>query len=168
MLRITKQTDYGIVLMTFFARDRQQDVHNARDLALRTQLPQPTVTKILKVLAREGLLLSQRGVKGGYQLARDPHSISVADVIRALEGPIAMTQCCEDGPGCERQKACPVSPNWRVLDRAVRHAIETVTLDQMAGRITDKPDDQHGNGQSSDAVHGSDNEALGATHATDP
>jgi DNA-binding IscR family transcriptional regulator len=64
MIRMTKQADYGIVLMTYFALDGEQLVHNARDLAEKARLPQPTVTKILKVLAREGLLISQRGVKG--------------------------------------------------------------------------------------------------------
>ena len=78
MLRITKQTDYAIVLMTNFAVTRQGSVHNARDLARLVNLPLPTVSKILKALARADLLASHRGVKGGYSLARNPDEISVA------------------------------------------------------------------------------------------
>jgi FeS assembly SUF system regulator len=129
---MTKQADYGIVLMTYFALDGEQQVHNARDLAEKARLPQPTVTKILKVLARQGLLISQRGVKGGYRLAQRPEQVNIAEIITALEGPIAITQCCEQGHGCQRGGYCPVRGNWRKIDRAVRNALSGITLAQMA------------------------------------
>ena len=129
---MTKQADYGIVLMTYFALDRQRRVCNARDLAQRARLPQPTVTKILKALARGGLLVSQRGINGGYRLVREPEEISVGEVVAALEGPIAITQCCENGAGCDQEAFCPVRSNWQLIDRAVRGALDGVTLAQMA------------------------------------
>ena len=90
MIRITKQTDYGIVLLTHMAAhaDRQ---YNAPDLAAEAHLPLPMASKILKLLAREGVLVSHRGVKGGYSLGRHPQAISMAEIIAALEGPIAIT-----------------------------------------------------------------------------
>jgi Rrf2 family protein len=90
MIRIGKMTDYGIVLLSYFVHDEKK-AHNARDLSLESSLPLPTVSKILKGLSRAELLVSQRGVKGGYRLAFKPESISVATIIQALEGPIAMT-----------------------------------------------------------------------------
>jgi FeS assembly SUF system regulator len=94
MIRLTKQTDYGIVLLTHLAQDPARHA-NAPELAAETGLPLPTVSKILKLLARGDLLSSHRGVKGGYCLGRLPSQITVAEVITALEGPIAMTECVE-------------------------------------------------------------------------
>jgi FeS assembly SUF system regulator len=131
MLRITKQTDYGIVLMTHFAADEARSVHNARDLAAMTKLPLPTVSKILKAMARADLLLSHRGVKGGYSLARDPAAISVAAIIEALEGPIAITECLDDGAECDIEGSCPVRTNWERLNGAVRDSLDAIPLSEM-------------------------------------
>ncbi|HEV8629360.1 MAG TPA: Rrf2 family transcriptional regulator, partial [Thermoanaerobaculia bacterium] len=90
MLRITKQTDYGIVLLSLMATEPERQF-NAPELAAEAQLPLPTVSKILKLLARDGLLVSHRGVKGGYGLSRPPGAITVAAIIGSLEGPIAIT-----------------------------------------------------------------------------
>ena len=87
MLRITKQTDYGIVLMTCFAIDEAGRVQNARDVARDTNLPLPTVSKILKALARGGVLISHRGVKGGYSLARSPEAITIDAEPREIHAP---------------------------------------------------------------------------------
>ena len=106
MIRLSRLADYGIVVMTHMARhpDRQ---HAAPEIAAQTQLPLPTASKILKGLVRAGLLISHRGVKGGYGLARSATAISVADVIVALEGPIALTACVEHGPGdCDIEALC--------------------------------------------------------------
>ena len=84
MLRITRQTDYGIVLMTLFSGKSEKDVKSARDMAEETNLPLPTVSKILKSLTRGGLLESKRGVKGGYALSRASGEISVANIINAV------------------------------------------------------------------------------------
>jgi FeS assembly SUF system regulator len=131
MIRITKQTDYGIVLLTHFATEPGRQ-YNAPDLAAAAQLPLPTVSKILKLLAREGLLLSHRGVKGGYGLARSAQQISMAEIIAALEGPIAMTECEDEHGDCFHEPVCQVRSNWHRINVAVRAALEGITLAEMA------------------------------------
>lgn len=131
MIRITKQTDYGIVLLTHLAGQPER-LYNAPDLAAETHLPLPMVSKILKLLAREGLLTSHRGVKGGYALTRLPEEISMADVIRILEGPIAITECVDDGGDCAHQSICPVRGHWQKINEAVRGALDGLSLAEMA------------------------------------
>jgi FeS assembly SUF system regulator len=140
MIRLTKQTDYGIVLMTRLALDPARQV-NAPDLAFDVQLPLPTVSKILKVLARQELLTSHRGVKGGYTLARPPEAITVAEIIDALEGPIAMTECIEHSPGaCIQEPVCPNRSNWQVINAAVRQALSGISLADMARPLRPRPE----------------------------
>jgi len=131
MIRITKQTDYGIVLLTHLATHRETQ-YNAPDLATETQLPAPTVSKILKLLAREGLLASHRGVKGGYTLAREPRDISMAQIIAVLEGPIAMTECEDEHGDCVHEPTCHVRSNWHRINVAVRDALAGISLAEMA------------------------------------
>jgi FeS assembly SUF system regulator len=134
MFRLTKLTDYGIVLLTHFAQHPERDAQNARELAAETRLPLPTVGKLLKELTQRGLLVSHRGTHGGYALARPAASISVAEVITALEGPIAITECnTASDPGlCEHESGCAVRTNWRVVNHAIRQALEKISLAQMA------------------------------------
>lgn len=131
MIRITKQTDYGVVLLTYLAGHPERQF-NAPDLAAETRLPLPMVSKILKLLAREGLLSSHRGVKGGYSLGRRPEEITMAEVIRALEGPIAITECIEDGGDCAHESLCSVRGHWQKINEAVRGALEGLSLAEMA------------------------------------
>lgn len=135
MLRMSRITDYGIVLLTHLAAEADgsgETVHNARELAARAGLPLPVVSKILKALTREGFLLSQRGVKGGYALARRPEEISVASVIDALEGPIALTDCGTELNGaCAREARCAVRQPWQQINREVRKALEKVRLSDL-------------------------------------
>jgi len=136
MLRITKQTDYGIVLMTAIARRRDRAIHKTRDLAAETKIPLPMVSKILKSLAKSDLLVSHRGVNGGYGLARAPQEISVAEMIDALEG-FAITECVLDAPegsngkDCRHDGTCPVQANWNRINRAIRSALESISLAEM-------------------------------------
>ena len=112
MHRISRLTDYGIVLLAHLAGERGGTTHNARELAQRSNLPLPAVSKILKTLTHEGLLVSHRGAKGGYGLARDASEISVAEIIAALEGPIALTECTL-GPGhCHQEITCMTHLPW--------------------------------------------------------
>jgi FeS assembly SUF system regulator len=132
MIRLSRLADYGIVIMTRFARTPGH-LLTAPEVATQTRIPQPMVSKILKTLAREGMLRSHRGAKGGYSLGLDPHRLSVADVIGALEGPIALTACVEHGSGdCEIEQFCPARSNWRRLNDAVRAALDQVSLADMA------------------------------------
>ncbi len=133
MLRITKQTDYGVVLMTLFATRRSGEARSARDLALETGLPLPMVGKILKLLVREGLLASQRGARGGYRLGRPAGQIYVADIVRALEGPIAITECVETGPGeCRFLACCSLQPTWVRINQAIQQVLQGISLEDMA------------------------------------
>jgi FeS assembly SUF system regulator len=130
MLRVTKLADYGIVMLTYFATHRENTL-NARDIASGVSLPMPVVSKVLKSLSKAGLLTSQRGTKGGYGLARPPEEITVAAIIRALEGPIAMTECTDMKRDCNLELGCPVRTNWHLINWAIQSALEKITLDQM-------------------------------------
>lgn len=134
MIRMSKLTDYGIVVLRHFALYADRPVHNARGVASGTSLPLPTVSKLLKALQRKGFLESHRGVKGGYVLTRKPSEIAVAEIIKALEGPIAITDCCDttvETGGCDHETGCPVRDHWHVINVAVEKALENVYLDQM-------------------------------------
>jgi FeS assembly SUF system regulator len=131
---MSRQTDYGIVLLTHFARSPEGATLTARGLAAFTRLPRPTVSKILKLLTREGLLVSQRGVKGGYRLSRSPEEITVAHMIHALEGPIAMTVCVDASPReCEHESSCACRPSWQQINEKVRGALDTISLAELSG-----------------------------------
>jgi FeS assembly SUF system regulator len=132
MIRLGKLTDYGLVLMSHIARSPVERLHTARDLAVQCHLPVPTVSKILKALLQGGLVDSHRGMKGGYTLAREPHLISIAAVIAALEGPLALTECSLDIAGlCELESSCPIKDNQRIINQVVRGALERVTLSDL-------------------------------------
>ncbi|MEM6792358.1 MAG: SUF system Fe-S cluster assembly regulator [Acidobacteriota bacterium] len=129
---MTKQADYGIVLLSIMAVQPERRFA-APELAGETQLPQPTVSKIMKLLARGGVLDSHRGVKGGYSLSTHPDDISVARLIEVLDGPIAFTECIEDSPGeCSQEATCHLRGNWQRINRAVRSALEQITLAELA------------------------------------
>lgn len=131
MIRITKQTDYGIVLLTHMM-GQEEHRFSAGELAEETRLPAPMVSKILKILAREGLLDSHRGVKGGYSLRRSAGEISVAEIIHAIEGPIGITECIDDAAGeCGFASFCGLRSNWNQINNAIRETLEKITLAEM-------------------------------------
>lgn len=133
MIRITKIADYGILLMAEMAAEGLGAVHNARCLSDSTRIPQPMVSKILKMLARDGLLVSHRGQKGGYSLSRSAGRITVAEIITALEGPIALIECADHDKDhlCDLQAVCAVSSPWRKINDAVCDALSAITLEEM-------------------------------------
>ena len=130
MLRVSKLTDYGTVILSFMAKN-SADVHAAIDIAAATGIPLPTVGKILKSLVHEQVLISTRGAKGGYALAAAPEKITVARVINALEGPIALTECRISHQGCEQAAGCGIRGNWSLINQAIHNALESVTLADM-------------------------------------
>ncbi|HTV65897.1 MAG TPA: SUF system Fe-S cluster assembly regulator [Bryocella sp.] len=133
MIRLAKLTDYGLVLMTIMARHGVATVHTARDLAADSRLPLPTVSKVLKQLLQSGLLTSHRGLKGGYGLAKEPVDISVAEIVTALEGPIALTECSTDTSGlCDLERSCPTRANQQIITQVMRGALEKVMLADLA------------------------------------
>jgi len=129
VFRLSKTTDYGIVLMAQLAGDEPRArPQNARELAESSDLPFPMVGKILKALAREGLLVSQRGAKGGYSLAKAPEELTVSEMIRVLEGPVALTDCAIGPALCAHETMCAVREPWQVISRVVEGALADVTL----------------------------------------
>ena len=131
MLRIAKLTDYAIVVMVELTH-AVDEVHSAQRLAEATRLELPTVSKLLKLLTRAGLVRSFRGVNGGYRMDRPAGEISVADIITAIEGPIAMTQCSVDPGLCQQEDSCTLQSNWQRISQAVAAAMEEVSLTEMA------------------------------------
>ncbi len=134
MLRISRIADYGVVLGTRLAMLPHDDVRSVRDLAAETGIPQPTVSKILKLLVRQGVVDSTRGARGGYRLARRPEDVTVAEVIAALEGPIGVTECGQSDHehDCELSGRCFVRGNWQRINEAIAHALHQITLAEMA------------------------------------
>ena len=135
MFRMTKMTDYGILLLTQFAAHEDRAAFTARELAHESHLPLPTVGKLLKQLSHGGLLVSQRGIRGGYSLARRPREISVASIIATLEGPVAITEC-NGAVRCEHETFCSTRPNWHVINETIRASLEGLTLADMTRPLT--------------------------------
>ncbi len=135
MIRLSRLADYAVVVMTDIARS-DEPIHSGAELAATLILPAPTVSKVLKLLARGGLLESRRGVKGGYTLARSADAISIADIVGAVEGPIALTDCAEHaGHECDRVAFCQTQYNWQIINNAVREALERITLSEMCSPL---------------------------------
>lgn len=130
MLRLSRLTDYAVVVLVRLAQaDR---VETAPGIAATTGIPEPTVAKVLKSLAQGGLVASQRGAHGGYRLIRSLAAIPVADVIVAIDGPIAMTACVEGaGVSCESQSLCPMAGRWGVVNDAISEALTGISLADM-------------------------------------
>jgi FeS assembly SUF system regulator len=133
MFKLNKLADYATVLLAIMAAEPAR-LYNGQELSAKSHLPAPTVAKLLKQLTRGGLLESLRGAHGGYRLTRTPARISVADIIRALEGPIAVTDCSVHGHGCDISRTCGSRTTFRLIDRAIRNALEAVSLADMAAR----------------------------------
>lgn len=132
MLRISKLADYGTVVMAYMA-DAPQRVLSAQEIAWAIGLELPTVSKILKMLAREKLLLSQRGVKGGYLLARPAEAISIAEIIDALESrPSGLTECSSATGLCRHESVCAVRSNWQRISKMVHEALQDIRLTELS------------------------------------
>lgn len=132
MIRLSKLTDYAIVLLSQIVR-MDGKVATTTTLTAATGLPYPTVSKVLKTLTRGGLLHAQRGATGGYALSRSSTEISVADVVQAMDGPIAITDCVEGGAGgCGIEKCCPLNGHWNKINRVVQGALAEVSLREIA------------------------------------
>jgi FeS assembly SUF system regulator len=142
MIRLAKLTDYGIALMSHLARADERTVHSARDIAERTAIPLPTVSKLLKLLSQAGLLQSQRGVRGGYSLTRPAAQMSVSEVVVALEGPLNLTECGDNEvphSSCSIEHVCRVKPHWQTINVAIRSALDQLSLADMAAPQLSRP-----------------------------
>jgi len=132
VIRLSKLTDYAVVMLSHMAA-RETEVYTTARLEQRSAVPEPTAAKILKLLVRGSILVSQRGSNGGYELARPAAEITVAEIIVALDGPIALAACVEgSGDHCGVEQLCSMRGNWNRVNRAIRDALEDITLADMA------------------------------------
>jgi len=132
-MRLTHLADYAVVMMTAAARRDETARLSATDLAQETGVPLPTAQKLMQQLAAHGLLIGQRGAGGGYALARPVSEISLADIVEAIEGPIAMTQCADGiNHDCILDAHCRVKPHMGIVGDAVRGALGAVSLRELA------------------------------------
>jgi FeS assembly SUF system regulator len=129
MLRLSRLTDYAVVALVRLGRT--EGVATSPGIAAAIGLPEPTVAKVLKALTNSGLVISSRGAHGGYRLSRPLSGISVAEVIIAVDGPIALTSCVDGAVGCESQSLCPVAGRWDPVNDAIRGALSKITLADM-------------------------------------
>jgi FeS assembly SUF system regulator len=132
-MRLTHLADYAVVMMTAAARREECARLSATELAEETGVPLPTAQKLMQQLAAHGLLVGQRGAGGGYALARPVNEISLADIVEAIEGPIAMTQCADGiNHECILDAHCRVKPHMGIVGDAVRGALGAVSLRELA------------------------------------
>jgi FeS assembly SUF system regulator len=137
MLRISKLTDYATVILAHLCDG--DGLHTATEVAAQTRLAAPTVSKLLKELQRAGLVTSTRGAHGGYRLTRAPEAISAAQILDALEGPVAITECSGKDSHCGIEHVCRVGRAWQRVNGAIRRALSEITLAQLAGLEAPSP-----------------------------
>jgi FeS assembly SUF system regulator len=130
MIRVSKLTDYAIVLLAHLSRSER--TLTAQELASRSSVPLPTVSKLCKELSKSGLVVSHRGRKGGYGLARAADRITVAEIVEALEGPIALTECSQGIQACVLEATCVAKAGWDPVSRAIHGALSSLPLSVLA------------------------------------
>jgi FeS assembly SUF system regulator len=132
MLRLSKLTDYAVVVLMRLGEAAPEAVQTAPGLARATGVPEPTVAKVLKALAQASLVTATRGARGGYRLTRPFAAIAIAEIIAAIDGPIALTACVDGAPGtCEVACQCAVRGRWNLVNDAIRDALGAITLADM-------------------------------------
>jgi Rrf2 family protein len=132
VLRLSKKADYALIAMKHMVLRPDQSASSAREIAEQYDIPVELMAKVLQKLAREGLLASHQGTRGGYQLSRSPSAISVADVIQAVDGPLTVTACSTDEENCEQFSKCSVrDPLWKIKER-ILFALETCSVLELA------------------------------------
>jgi FeS assembly SUF system regulator len=131
MLRLGRLPDYGLVIATFFVD--AEGLLTTKDLAQRSQIPLATVRKLLKYLVDAGLIKSFRGNKGGYTLARQAADISVADIIQAIDGPIALTDCSRMNPDhqCSLEASCPLAHKWCEVNKEIVEKLQSISIREI-------------------------------------
>ncbi len=138
MLRISRLTDYGTMILVYLA-SRSEQYCSANDIASGTHVALPTTQKILKVLARAGLVVSTRGTDGGYALGRPASSVSAAEILDVLEGPVAITECSSAHSQCELESLCQVGGAWQKINKAIRGALGDISLADLCRPARDVP-----------------------------
>jgi FeS assembly SUF system regulator len=133
VLRLSKLTDYAVVLLARLEDAEDGGVLTAPGLAASTGLAEPTVSKVLKILAQRGLVEGRRGASGGYRLVRPLAEVPLTDVITAIDGPIALTACVDNSIGlCDAEATCPVRGRWDPVNDAIRRALSGISIADLA------------------------------------
>lgn len=133
MLRLSKLTDYAVVVLTRLEEAEEGGVLTAPGLAAATGLGEPTVAKVLKILAHAGLVEGRRGAAGGYRLTRPLREMPLTEVIAAIDGPIALTACVDNSSGlCDAEATCPVRGRWDPVNDAIRRALSGISIADLA------------------------------------
>lgn len=134
LIRLSKMTDYSVVVLAELAGPEVR-LRTASDIASVVSIPEPTVSKVLKLMAKADILASSRGVKGGYALSRPATEILISQIIEAVEGPIALTSCvtARSLDKCSMENICSLSGRWAPLNKAVKNALQSVTLHDIVG-----------------------------------
>ena len=137
MLRLSKKADYALMSMKHLAgRHESGGSSSAREIAESYEIPLELLAKVLQRLVRARLLVSVQGTRGGYRLGRPATSISVADVIQAVDGPVTVTACSPDDHRCEQYSKCSIrDPLWKIRGRI----LETLTTVTVADLTVDPP-----------------------------
>lgn len=131
MIKLSRMSDYAVVVLEALSRDAGTSLA-ATQIAQVSNLPEPTVAKVLKLMAGGGVVTSQRGANGGYMLARTPKDITVYDIVTAIEGRLGLTACVDGGDEpCALEAHCAMSGRWDIVNEAVRETFQSITLDDM-------------------------------------
>lgn len=138
MIRVSKLTDYAMVILAFVGQEPTRR-YQAREIADGTSLAQPTVSKLLKQLAKSGILISTRGAQGGYKLSKAPSEISIAYIIESLEGPLAMMECIVGEDNCALATSCKIHSPWQKINNLIKDTLEQYTLDNLVTTPSAKP-----------------------------
>lgn len=134
MLKISRLADYAVVLMHRLSMDTSK-TYSASELADRCHVPAPTVSKVLKLLSDAKLITSIRGAQGGYHLMKDPAAISIADVLLAIDGEMALTDCSLSDSTCSLLKHCELRSNWRYINDQVNQLLAKISLLDMQSSV---------------------------------
>ena len=135
MIRLSRLTDYAVSLLSHMGQEPNDALWAASNLSAASGLPMPTVAKVLKLLAKNGVIKAQRGATGGYRLARSTAQISIAEIIEAMDGPISITDCARgaEHSDCSVHTHCPASEGWHKVNNIVRQALINVSLAEISG-----------------------------------
>lgn len=135
MLRLSRETDYGLLAMMYIAARSEGAPAYRREIASHYNIPPEFLAKVLQKLSRRGLIRSFRGTQGGYLLARTPETITLADVVEAVDGPMSLVDCQRDGCACPQEEACTVQGTLVEVQQEIRRVLGRVSLSEMRRRL---------------------------------
>ena len=131
MLKLTKKTDYALMALNYMSDREQAFVANTRNIADTYNIPPELLAKVLQKLAKEGMINSQNGPKGGYSLVRDPSEITLGEIIRVIEGPIQIVRCGDGDNTCEQTEQCTIRSPLRRIERQIIGFLDSITIDKI-------------------------------------